>query len=133
FTAMLCIFAVVTAVSRPPPLALVENLVIAVSITVEEVCIGTAFGARYPDFQERPRPRFLDPIGIIFMVIVGMFVMVVTVLPAVLSEALTSFPTVESQVQPLFLVSVAFAVAVTGLSYSWARRATKKLFVEFRV
>lgn len=133
FTAMLCIFAVVTAVSRPPPLVFVENLAIAASITAEEVCIGTAFGARYPDFQERPRPRFLDPIGIIVMVIVGMFVMVVTVLPAVLSEALTSFPTVESQIQPLFLASVAFAAAVTGLSYNWARRATKKLFVEFRM
>jgi len=132
-TATLCIFAVVTAVDRPPPLVLVENLAVAVSIAVEEVCLGTAFGARYPDFQERPRPRFVDPIGLIVMVIVGMVVMVVTVLPAVLSEVLTSFPTIESQVQPLFLASVAFAVAVTGLSYSWARRSTKKLFVEFRM
>ena len=132
-TATLCIFAVVTAIGRPPPLVIVENLVIGVSITVEEVCIGTAFGAKYPDFQERPRPRFVDPIGIIAMVIVGMVVMVVTIIPSVISEALTSFPGIESQVQPLFLASVAFAVAVTGLSYSWARRETRKLFVEFKM
>jgi hypothetical protein len=132
-TATLCILAVITAVDKPPPLVFAENLAIALAITVEEVCIGTAFGARYPDFQERPRPRFVDPIGIIVMVIVGMVVMVVTVLPALLSEALSSYPTIETQVQPLFLASLAFAVAVAGLSYGWARRATTKLFVEFRV
>jgi len=132
-TATLGIFAVVTVISRPPPLVIVENLAIAVAITVQEVCIGTAFGAKYPDFQERPRPRFVDPIGIIVMFIVGMTVMVVTALPSMLSEALTSFPGTESQVQPLLLASVAFAVAVSGLSYSWARRQTKKLFVEFKM
>ncbi len=84
-TATLCILAVITVIDRPPPLVFAENLAIALAITVEEVCIGTAFGARYPDFQERPRPRFVDPIGIIVMVIVGMVVMVVTVLPALLS------------------------------------------------
>ena len=54
---------------------ILENLVIAVAITVEEVFIGTAFGAKYPDFQERPRPRFVDPLGHHLDVIVGMVVM----------------------------------------------------------
>jgi hypothetical protein len=130
--ATVCVFVVVTVISRPPPLVVAENLVVAVAITAQEVCIGTAFGARYPDFQERPRPRFVDPLGIIVMVIVGMLVMVVTALPTILSDALTSFPGVQSQVQYLFLVSVVFAVAVIGLSYSWANRETKKLFVEFK-
>ena len=130
--ATVCIFIVVTVISRPPPLAIFENLVVAVAITAQEVCIGTAFGAKYPDFQERPRPRFVDPLGIIVMMIVGMTVLFVTALPSILSEALTSFPGLESQVQPLFLASVAFAAAVIGLSYSWASRQTKKLFVEFK-
>jgi Membrane protein of 12 TMs len=129
--ATLCIFVVVDVISRPPPAVALENLVVAVAITAQEVCIGTAFGARYPDFQERPRPRFVDPVGIIAMVVVGMTVLIVTALPSILSEALSSSPGVESQVEPLFLASVAFAVAVTGLSYSWAGRETKKLFVEF--
>ena len=66
------IFVVVTVISRPPPVVILENFVVAVAITAQEVCIGTAFGAKYPDFQERPRPRFVDPFGIIVMVIVGM-------------------------------------------------------------
>ena len=56
------------------------------------------------------------------MVIVGMTVMVFTALPFLLRAALTSFPSLESEVQDLFLVSLAFAVAVIGLAYSWASR-----------
>jgi hypothetical protein len=130
--ATIFIYAVVTVISRPAPLAAFEDLLLAVAITAEEVLIGTAFGARYPDFQERPRPRFVDPYGIIVMVIVGMTVMVVTALPLLLRAALTSFPGLESEVQDLFLVSLAFAVAVIGLAYSWASRETKRLFVEFK-
>jgi len=126
------IFVVVTVIARPPPLTILENFVIAVAITAQEVCIGTAFGAKYPDFQERPRPRFVDPLGIIVMVIVGMVVVIITALPSILGDALASFPGLRSEVQSLFLASLAFAVAVTGLSYSWASRETKKLFVEFR-
>jgi len=126
------IYVVVTVIARPSPLAAVEDLVLAVAITAEEVLIGTAFGAKYPDFQERPRPRFVDPYGIIVMVIVGMAVMLVTALPLVLQQALTSFPGLESEVQDLFLASLVFAGAVIGLAYSWASRETRKLFVEFR-
>ena len=130
--ATVSVFVIVTAVTRPPALTAAENFVVAVAITTQEVCIGTAFGARFPDFQERPRPRFVDPLGIIVMVVVGMLVMVVTALPSILGDALSAFPSIQPQVQPLFLVSVAFAVAVIGLSYSWANREAKKLFVEFK-
>jgi hypothetical protein len=130
--ATLSIYAVVTVISRPAPLAAFEDLLLAVAITAEEVLIGTAFGAKYPDFQERPRPRFVDPYGIIVMVVVGMTVMILTALPLLLRAALTSFPSLESEVQDLFLVSLAFAVAVIGLAYSWASRQTRRLFVEFR-
>jgi hypothetical protein len=126
------IYVVVMLVSRPTPLAAFEDLLLALAITAEEVVIGTAFGAKYPDFQERPRPRFVDPYGIIVMVVVGMTVMLVTAAPLVLLDALTSFPGLESEVQDLFLVSLAFAVAVIGLAYGWARRETTKLFVEFK-
>jgi len=126
------IFVAVTVITRPPLFTTLENLAIAVAITAQEVCLGTAFGARYPDFQERPRPRFVDPYGVILMVIVGMIIVFVTALPSIVGEALSSFPGVQSRVQPLFLVSLVFAAAVIGLSYSWANRETKKLFVEFR-
>jgi hypothetical protein len=130
--AAVSVFVIVTSFTRPTPLVAAENFVVAVAITTQEVCIGTAFGAKFPDFQERPRPRFVDPIGIIVMVIVGMAVMILTALPSILGDALSAFPSFQPQIQPLFLVSLAFSVAVIGLSYSWANREVKKLFVEFR-
>ncbi len=126
------IFAIIAFLTRPPPLIVAEDFAIAVAITVEEVCLGLAFGARYPDFQERPRPRFVDPIGILILVILGLVVMFLTALPVILIDILSSFSGAQSQVQPLFLVALAFAVAVVGLSYSFATRQTKKLFTEFK-
>lgn len=130
-TATLAIFAVIVALARPPPITIVENLAIALAIAFEEVCIGTAFGAKYPDFQERPRPRFVDPYGILAMMLVGMVIMAITALPTILTSALSSFPAIQGEIQPLFLASVVFAAAVSLLAYGWARRQTARLFVEF--
>ena len=47
-------------------------------------------------------------------------------------SALVSVPGVQAQVQSLFFVSIVFALAVIGLSFRWASRETKKLFVEFK-
>jgi hypothetical protein len=131
-SATACIFVLVVAITRPPLVVALEEIIIALLITTEEVFIGTAFGARYPDFQERPRPRFVDPLGIIAMMIVGMIVLVLTALPSILGSALVSIPGVQPQLRSLFFVSIAFAAAVIGLSYRWAARETRRLFVEFR-
>ncbi|MDA4118299.1 MAG: hypothetical protein OK455_08145 [Thaumarchaeota archaeon] len=131
-SATACIFVLVVAITRPPLVEALEEIVIALLITTEEVFIGTAFGARYPDFQERPRPRFVDPLGIIAMMIVGMIVLVLTALPSILGSALVSIPGIQPQLQSLFFVSIVFATAVIGLSYRWAARETRRLFVEFR-
>jgi hypothetical protein len=130
--ATVAIFVIITFITRPPPLIIAEDFVIAIAITLEEVCLGLAFGAKYPDFQERPRPRFVDPIGILALVIIGLIVMILTALPVILSDVLSSFSVAQSQIQPLFLASLAFAVAVIGLAYAWANREAKKLFSEFR-
>lgn len=125
------IFLVITAITRPPPVAAVEYFLVALAITAEEVCLGTAFAARYPDFQERPRPRFVDPVGIIMMVIVGLALMVATAAPAIYAFAVLP-PSRLSSPQPLILVSLAFAAVVTAASYRWANREARRLFVEFR-
>ena len=66
------------------------------------------------------------------MVIVGMIVVVITALPSIVGDALALYPGLASEFQSLYLVSIAFAVAVVGIAYSWANRETKKLFVEFK-
>ena len=125
------IFLLVAVVSRPPPLVAAKDIALAVAITAEEVCLGTAFGARYPDFQERPRPRFMDPFGIIYMMIAGMTLLIVTALPSIAAEALQSVRGVGAEADPLFFASLALAAAVVGLAYAWASRETRRLFTEF--
>lgn len=132
--ASMCMFTVVTVVAPAPLVTVASNLAIALAITVEEVCIGLAFGARFPDFQDRPRPRFVDPIGIIVMVLIGIGVMLVTAIPVIVGDiAVATAPGPGSAAPPyLFLSSLVFAGAVIALTSRWAVRETRRLFAEFR-
>ena len=124
--------AFVDALSRPPLVAGLEDLATALVITVEQVFIGLALGARYADFQERPRPRFVEPIGILVLMVVGISVMLVTALPAILRNVVSSVPGVEPIPSFITVASFAFALAVAGLAYRWAGRETSKLLTELR-
>ncbi len=111
----------------------IENLVIAAAISVEEVMVGLGFGAAHPDFQERPRPRFVDPYWLILMLPVGFAVAAVTAVPIILRDifvvASVSGPT------PLYLfpAAIAFAIVVTAFGYRWTRSSVRKLMAEYRI
>ncbi|MDG7008268.1 MAG: hypothetical protein JRN06_08480 [Nitrososphaerota archaeon] len=59
--------------------SLVASLVIALECTL----IGVAVGVRYPDLQERPRPRFIRPMGMLIAMTLGVVSSFVTALPLV--------------------------------------------------
>ena len=132
-TAAMAIFLVVSIVDRVSPLALAENLLITIAITVEAVFIGLEFGARYPDIQDRPRPRFVDPVGILIMMIVGVIIIFITALPAIAIEILSVIPGSSAPSGYLLAASIVFAGLITALFYRWTSRAVKKLFSEFMV
>lgn len=109
-----------------------ENLVIAVAIAVEEVFIGLAFGARFPDFQERPRPRFMDPIWLVVMTFVGFMVAIVTAVPVIIAEAAATVPGLPSQ-DLLFPAGVIFAAVVTAFAYRSTSESVVKLMSEYQI
>jgi hypothetical protein len=109
-----------------------ETLVIAVAIAVEEVFLGLAFGSRFPDFQERPRPRFMDPIWLLVMTIVGFVVALVTAVPVILAEASATVPGVPSPFY-LFPAGLIFAAIVTLFAYRASRASVVKLMSEYRI
>ncbi len=115
------------------PGVILEDLAIAVSITVEEVCVGLAFGARFPDFQERPRPRFVDPIWLLVMTVVGLGVALVTALPIIFRDILTAVPGAFSVPWYLFPAGVVFAGIVSVFAYRFARSSSEKLMAEYRI
>ncbi len=110
-----------------------ENVVIGVSIAVEEVCIGLAFGASHPDFQERPRPRFVDPIWLIVMMLVGVAVLFATALPIIVRDVIGAIPGANFPVNYFFPVAVVFAAAVSALAYRSATKSVETLMSEYRI
>ncbi len=130
-TATLAIFAIFSALEGQDPLALGGGLLIAVSIAVEEVFIGLAFGARFPDFQERPRPRFMDPIWLLVMTIVGFIAAGVTAVPVLLTDVagtVTGF----SAPGYLYPAAVVFAAVVSVMCYRWASGSVRDLLSEYK-
>ena len=111
----------------------IENLVIGVSIAVEEVCIGLAFGASHPDFQERPRPRFVDPYWLIVMFLVGGGALFATALPIIIRDAISSIPGASFATDYYIPVAVVFAAAISALAYSSATKSVKTLMSEYRI
>jgi hypothetical protein len=109
-----------------------QNLVIAMAIVVEEVSLGLAFGARFPDFQEKPRPRFVDPIWLLVMTIAGMAVALVTAVPVIFLDVASTVPGAST---PAYLLpaAIAFAAVVTALSYRFAGNSVRNLMAEYRV
>ena len=132
--ATMATLVVFTVVGRPSPESLAENIVIAVAITVEEVFLGLGFGAAHPDFQERPRPRFVDPYWLMLMILVGFVVSLVTAVPIVvrdlLGPAIASAGTTTLYLVPAALV---FASVVTFFAYRWTRRSVRNLMAEYRI
>jgi hypothetical protein len=115
------------------PADLVENLVIAIAIDIEVVFIGLGFGASGPDFQERPRPRFVDPYKLLIMLPVGFVVAGVTVVPIVVRDVFSLASISGPTPLYLFPASLAFAVVVTVFAYRWARSNVRKLMSEYKV
>jgi hypothetical protein len=131
-SASLAIIAIFSAVGGTDPMTLAGNLVVALSITVQSVFIGLAFGARFPDFQERPRPRFMDPIWLMVMTLAGLAAAIVTALPVLYRDVALTLPG-ASEPAYLFPASVVFAAVVTVLCYRWARGSVQNLMAEYRI
>ena len=100
---------------------------------MEEVFIGLAIGASHPDFQERPRPRFVDPLWLLVMIPLGFAVAFVTGVPIILRDVFSVVPSAPSAPLYLFPASVAFAVVVTIFCYRWARGSVRRMMSEYKI
>jgi ABC-2 family transporter protein len=132
-TATIITFVIFSFLGRESPITLAENLAIAACITVEEVFIGLGFGAAHPDFQERPRPRFVDPYWLIIMLPVGFGVALLTAVPIIARDLFAIAPGAGSEPLVLFPAGVVFAVVVSILAYRWARGSVRKLMSEYKI
>jgi hypothetical protein len=110
-----------------------ENITIALAITVEEVFIGLAIGAAHPDFQERPRPRFVDPLWLLVMLPLGFGVAFVTGTPIIFRDVFSLVSPAPSAPVYLFPAALAFAAVVTVFCYRWARGSVRRMMSEYKI
>ena len=112
----------------------VVSLLASFVIALECTFIGVAVGARFPDLQERPRPRFVNPLGMLLAMVLGVVSSFVTAFPLVLWPFLGEY---FEGLGLTFGVGVAGGLAFGGLvslaGYRWALSGTTRLMEEMSV
>ena len=110
------------------------SLAVSLIVAIECTLFGFALGTRYPDLQERPRPRFIRPLGLLLAMVVGILVAFVTALPLVL------WPFTGNYFESLgvsFGIAVAggivFGIVVSIVAYRFALTGASELLAEIPV
>ncbi|HEV2316820.1 MAG TPA: hypothetical protein VGV89_04515 [Thermoplasmata archaeon] len=77
-----CAWVVVSSlVYALPPIAIASAFGIVALTVLEGSFVGLVFAARFSDFQERPRPQYLQPSAMLAAMLVGLIVMFATIIP----------------------------------------------------
>jgi len=106
-----------------PPATFVGVLLLVVTVSVVLMFWGLAFAARFSDFQERPRPQFLRPGGMLAATASGMVLLFAILAPGALALLYPSDLSV-----PLGMIAVALIVGAGGLAVYWTRTGFRQLF-----
>ena len=112
----------------------VASLLASIVIVVECVLIGLGVATRYPDLQERPRPRFVQPVWMMLAMLLGILLAFIIAFPLVL------WPSFSGYLEGIGLsygsavgLSLAFGCVVCVIAYRWARSGAAKLLNELTV
>jgi len=105
------------------PAVVLAVLAFVVAASVVLAFWGLAFASRYSDFQERPRPQFMRPGGMIVATGSGMAVLFAILVPATVAILVPSPWSL-----PVGLVSAAVAVGAGTIAVVWTRSGFRQLF-----
>lgn len=110
------------------------SLVVSLLIALECTLLGFGVAARYPDLVERPRPRFVRPLGLLIAVVTGIALAVVTAFPLLL------WPLMRGYFEGLGVsygvavgAGLAFGAVVSVLAYRWASSGASELLTEIPI
>ncbi len=110
---------------RLPPVDLVSIVLLVVAVAVVLGFWGLVFASRYSDFQDRPRPQFLRPGGMVAATVSGMTLLFAMLVPGAVAVLLPSAYTAG-----LALVSLAVILVAGTLAVVWANSGFRELFHE---
>ncbi len=113
------------------PSSFLLSLAASVVIAVECTFIGVGMATRYPDLQERPRPRFIRPMGMLLAMLAGVVLAFIIALPLLL------WPFLGGYLEGLGISfgaaaggGLLFGVVVSYLAYRWALSGASSLMTE---
>ncbi|HYA71183.1 MAG TPA: hypothetical protein VEH28_07450 [Thermoplasmata archaeon] len=108
-----------------PPGAFLGVLFLVITVSVVLTFWGLAFAARYSDFQDRPRPQFLRPAGMLAATGSGMALLFAILIPGTVALLYPS-----SAAVPLGLMTVGLVLVGGVLGIYWTRSGFRQLFRE---
>jgi len=110
------------------------SLAVSLIVAIECTLFGFALGTRYPDLQERPRPRFIRPLGLLLAMVVGILVAFVTALPLVLWPFMGNyFEGLGVSFGIAVAGGIAFGIVVSIVAYRFALTGASELLAEIPV
>ena len=128
---MLAMLVVSSVLASASVTGFVASLLTSIVIVVECVFIGLGVATRFPDLQERPRPRFVQPGGMILAMLLGVLLAFVTAFPLIL------WPFMSGYFEGLGLsygiavgLGLTFGCVVCVIAYRWAKSGAAKLLNE---
>ncbi len=136
FSLVIALFMVVFSnfLARLDTPDILATILLAPALALEETFVGLGFGMRYPDFADRPRPRFVRPLGMLIALPVGLVLMLITLSPILVGLVATGFSfSLGSLFEVLVGAAFVFAVFITLLFYRWALSGARGLLREAQV
>lgn len=131
---MLAMLAVSAALAPPSTFELAASLLVSIVIVVESVFLGLGIATRHPDLQDRPRPRFVQPLWLLVGILLGVILTFATAFPLVLWPAFsTYFERIGFSYASLAGLGLAFGCVASVLAYFWARSGATELMRELIV
>ncbi len=99
-------------------------------VILAEASLGIAIGARYPDFSDGPRPRFVTIIGSIIGAILGLVEMAILATPLVLSFTLRTFLAITVPLQFVIVFSCAVGGVLAWITYALSIKPVESILSE---
>jgi hypothetical protein len=110
------------------------SVIVAVVIALECTLIGVAVAARYPDLQDRPRPRFVRPFGMLLAMVLGVASAFLTAGPLVIWSFFGGyFEGLGISLGVAVVIGLVFGGLVSYGSYRWALSETSRLMREMTI
>jgi hypothetical protein len=131
---MLAMLVVSSVLASTSVTDFVVSLLASIVIVVECVLIGLGVATRYPDLQERPRPRFVQPVWMTLAMLLGILLAFIIAFPLVLWPFISGyFEGIGLSYGSAVGLGLAFGCVVCVIAYRWARSGAAKLLNELTV